>query len=114
MLKDKIINGLSFLILLSGYFVYEQVQRLAPSYSIIAMVGILMVSLGFFSFSSDGKRFWNFFKDVKLEFKKIHFPKLPEVVNGLLVVFLFCSVSMFVIWFFDGIFLNIYNSLMVK
>jgi preprotein translocase subunit SecE len=112
LIKDKIINGISFITLLSGYFVYDQVQSINPNYSILAMIAILLVSLGIFSFSTNGKDFWNFFKDVKSEFGKIHFPQFPEVVNGLGVVFIFCAISMAVIWFLDGIFLNAYNMLM--
>lgn len=114
MLKDKIINTASLITLLSGYFVYDAVQEINANYSILAMIGMLVVSLGVFSLSQDGKNFWGFFKDVKVEFRKIHFPKFPEVVNGLIVVFVFCAVSMALLWFLDGIFLNIYNMLMVK
>lgn len=114
MLKDKIVNGLSIATLLSGYFVYEKIQSIDPNYSLIAMIGMIMISLMVFSLSKDGKRFWGFFKDVKVEFKKIHFPKFPEVVNGFFVVIVFCSVAMALIWFLDGVFLNIYNLLMVK
>lgn len=112
MIKNKIILTTSLISLFGGYFVYDYISRFHANYSIIAVLFIILISMGIFSFSLEGKRFWNFFSEVKLEFKKIYFPNIKEVMQGLGVVFVFCSVSMTLIWFLDGIFLNIYNSLM--
>lgn len=112
MIKNKIILTTSLISLLGGYFVYDYISRFYTNYSIIAVVFVMALSLSIFSFSLEGKRFWSFFGDVKREFRKIYFPKIGEVMEGLGVVFLFCSVSMSLIWFLDGVFLNLYTSLM--
>tara|TARA_Y100001960_G_scaffold334141_1_gene445767 strand:- start:61237 stop:61578 length:342 start_codon:yes stop_codon:yes gene_type:complete len=112
MLKNKIILGTSLISLFGGYFIYDYTARFHSNYAIMAVIAVMAIALSIFSFSNEGKRFWNFFGDVKKEFKKIYFPKLPEVIEGLAVVFVFCAVAMSVIWFLDGVFLNLYNSLM--
>lgn len=114
MLKDKILLTTSTLSLVGGYFVYDHILRTAPDYSILTMVFVLLFSMGIFSFSNKGKGFWSFLGETKKEFSKIYFPAFNEVMQGFVVVMIFCSVAMAIIWFLDGVFLNIYNSLMVK
>lgn len=114
MVKDKVLLTTSVLSLFAGYFAYDYVLKVAPDYSIISIVFTLLVSLGIFSLSEKGKSFWSFFGDTKKEFSKIFFPDGKEVFEGFIVVLIFCSVAMALIWFLDGVFLNIYNSLMVK
>ena len=112
MIKNKVYNSISGLILASGYFVYDYVLNVNANYSIIAMLLILSISLGVFSLSDQGKTFWLFFKGVKAEFGKIFFPKSNEILNGLFVVLLFSLVLMVIIGAMDHVFLNLYNSLM--
>lgn len=114
MVKDKILLTTSLLSLFAGYFVYDYVLKVFPDYSIISVVFTLLISLGIFSTSSKGKSFWSFFGETKKEFKKIYFPAFKEVLEGFVVVLIFCSVAMAIIWALDGVFLNLYNSLMVK
>lgn len=112
MIKDKISIGASITTLIGGYFAYDYMTRMNPNYALVTMIFIMLISLGIFSLSTQGKSFWNFFGDVKKEFGKIYFPKFKEVLNGLFVVFIFCSFFMTLIAGMDHMFLHLYNSLM--
>ncbi len=114
MVKDRILLTTSVLSLFAGYFVYDYILKVSPDYSIISIVFTFLISLGVFSLSNKGKSFWSFFGETRKEFSKIYFPAFKEVMEGFVVVLVFCSVAMAIIWLLDGVFLNIYNSLMVK
>lgn len=112
MIKDKISMSLSILSLLGGYFAYEYMIKINQNYALITIILIMAISLGIFSISSQGKQFWSFFAGVKSEFGKIYFPRVKEVMNGLVVVIIFCAFFMTLIAGMDSVFLNLYNSLM--
>lgn len=114
MIKDKILLSTSVLSLIGGYFVYDYIFKTMPDYSIISIALTFLLSIGLFSLSNKGQSFWKFLGNTKQEFGKIYFPESKEVFEGFGVVIIFCCVSMAIIWFLDGIFLNIYNSLMIK
>lgn len=111
MIKNRLIIGLSILTLIGGYFIYNHMIQFNQNYALVTIISILVLATGIFSLSDEGRKFWNFFKDVKQEFKKIYFPKGKEVLNGLIVVFVFCVFFLILIGVMDTFFLKLYNSL---
>ena len=111
-MKKDIFLPLSIASLVGGYFLHNFAQNINDLYGILSMVATALVFLSLFSFSTKGRQFWSFFKEVKEDSKKIYFPKLKETFEGLGVVVLFCSISLLIIWFYDGIFATLYHTLM--
>ena len=83
MLKNKIILGTSLISLFGGYFIYDYTARFHSNYAIMAVIAVMAIALSIFSFSNEGKRFWNFFGDVKKEFKKMF--SITQIPTCLLV-----------------------------
>lgn len=103
---DKLKFGLFFFLLCFSVILndllseYNFIVRVVLICSIIILAFIIVLN------TKNGKKFLIFFKESKLEMRKVVWPKKQETLQTTFVVFLFTSVMTFVIWIIDTIFIN--------
>lgn len=88
-------------ITLAAFFVTYYFQFTGPIKALTWLVWFLLIGvLGFFT--AEGKRFFNFAKEAKVELQKVVWPTRQETIQTTSVVMIMVTVTGFVLWGIDS------------
>jgi preprotein translocase subunit SecE len=82
-----------------GYYVFK--SRPEAWLSWVALFGGLLLGVLVFAFSANGRSFWQFFLESRVELRKVFWPNRNETMTTTLVVLVFVVIASTFFWLLD-------------
>lgn len=102
-MKNKIIYGISFLILILGIYMSDLFSQYKDIYGVLTIFVSFILSIAIFSFSENGKNMIDFLKKCQNELKYIEWVKKEELNKMTIISFLIIFATTLLVLFFDSI-----------
>ena len=80
---------------------YVLKSRPEPWLSWVAMFGGILLGILLFAFSGNGRSFWQFFLESRVELRKVFWPSRQETFTTTLVVLVFVVIASVFFWLLD-------------
>jgi len=80
---------------------YVLKSRPEPWLSWVAMFGGILLGILVFAFSGNGRSFWQFFLESRVELRKVFWPSRQETFTTTLVVLVFVVIASVFFWLLD-------------
>jgi len=80
---------------------YVLKSRPEPWLSWVAMFGGVLLGILLFAFSGNGRSFWQFFLESRVELRKVFWPSRQETFTTTLVVLVFVVIASVFLWLLD-------------
>lgn len=109
-MKNKILNTISILIILSAIYFYSSILEIKEVYAYAMVIFSLFISGLLYINTDGGKKKIKFLKLTKIESKKIHWSKKEEVLPLTGKVLVILIVSVIIISIFDTLINNVIKS----
>lgn len=105
--SSKGLVWLAVLVVLAGIFVYYYFEGVNMLYSFGALIAGLVVGVGIFFTSSTGKNLIVFFKESRMELRRVVWPTMDETRKMTLLVIVVMVITLLFLMFVDFIIKNI-------
>ena len=81
-----------------GFYYFDTYSQLLR---VLAMLGVIAVSVLITYQTVMGKRIWQFASDAKIEVRKVVWPSRQETIQTTLIVFVMVLIMGVILWLFD-------------
>jgi len=98
---DKLKVAASIALVIAGIAAYYVLGADNTAQRWLAMVGGLVLGIAVFGWSSQGRTFWQFVLDSRIELRKVVWPTRPETFQTTAVVFVFVVLAGCFFWVLD-------------
>jgi len=111
---DKLLWILALLLLAAGVFANYYFSEFAWSLRFAGWIILICILIGIIAVTAQGKKFWVFAKNARMELLKVVWPKRDEVVKITMVIAGLVLVTSIIMWGIDSVLLWAVSWLMGK